>query len=719
METTRKRISFFPNRNLELWKIHPLLSADIINILKRFSSALAFITFIIANTTLAGAISGLSNIKMLFLPNPPMGVVTAIDLVFISISILLLHVKKTNRLLSHTILFFTSVPFFISVFNLFSIITTLPTPVSFLFHLDKTLTSFPIHSPLNLTLLMFFSTMSLFFLNIGGKYSKIGQISAIGVGLILLPSNLNYLYGSEFVFNRGTASQIAISTTFCLNLIVVALLLTKPNEGIITPLTNSDASGFTARRFLAAVYLMPISLGWIILEGYKLGWYDSNERFYLLVSGTIIMFSLLTFWIARSLQEIDIKRKYTEDIIFFLSEASQLLASSLDYKITLKKVGELSVPRMADWCTVEILKPNGKLQQIVFAHSNKKLVAAAKKFGRNYYSNIGDEQGPLHVLKTGESEIYPFITNSFLKKLIKNKRGLQFVKKIHMTSLMIIPLIVEKKTIGIIQFVSTNDTHHFSQAELSIAEELAARASLAIEHSMLYDNAQEAIIKRDEFISTASHELKTPLTSLKVYTEVLEQQFAGKDKKTSLYLSRMNTQINNLTHLIKDLLDVSRIQLGKIAFNFEEVAIDPFIKMIVTDMDPIFTGHAIEIHGQTHATVMADKERLGQVIMNLLTNAVKYSPDAKKIIVHISKTKKHVFISVEDMGMGIDKKNLARIFDRFYQIKDNNSQNSGLGMGLYISKEIIHKHNGTITVKSKKGKGSTFTVALPLHQNQK
>ena len=224
--------------------------------------------------------------------------------------------------------------------------------------------------------------------------------------------------------------------------------------------------------------------------------------------------------------------------------------------------------------------------------------------------------------------------------------------------------------------------------------------------------------RKDAFISMASHELKTPVTSLKGFTQVLQRRLSKqKDQQGLHYLSRMDAQITRLTKLVTDLLDTSRMQVGKLAFQRESLNLDSLVDEIVENVQASTTTHEIIVEGRTDAYILGDKDRLGQVLVNLLTNAVKYSPQADKVVVRLFHEHNQAIVSVQDFGIGIDEAHHQQIFERFYQVNDLEERTySGLGIGLYISKEIIDRHGGSITIKSHKGEGATFIVALPLLQ---
>lgn len=222
--------------------------------------------------------------------------------------------------------------------------------------------------------------------------------------------------------------------------------------------------------------------------------------------------------------------------------------------------------------------------------------------------------------------------------------------------------------------------------------------------------------QKDEFIAIASHELKTPVTSLKAYTQVLENRFKKEgDKNAALLLHKMDSQLDKLTTLISDLLDVSKVKAGRLQFHISSFQLNRLIKDTVEEMQRTTDRHVLQLQLDRDTKIAADMDRVGQVLINFISNAIKYSPHSEKIIIKSKRESTTVKVMVQDFGVGISKKDQAHVFDRFFR-GNNPKQESypGLGLGLYISYEIIKRHGGTIGVMSTKGKGSTFYFTLPL-----
>lgn len=223
---------------------------------------------------------------------------------------------------------------------------------------------------------------------------------------------------------------------------------------------------------------------------------------------------------------------------------------------------------------------------------------------------------------------------------------------------------------------------------------------------------------RDQFIGMASHELKTPITVIKTNLELLDLKAKNGDMKA--LISKTLSNIDKLTVLITDLLDVSRLQAGELQPVFKPFNFGELLQETIRNVQLTNETHRIilkDTHGDI--TVYADKNRIEQVIVNLLTNAIKYSPQADKVIVTLKKVSEEILLSVSDFGIGIPEGQLEKVFSRFYRVEGLAPSFSGLGIGLYISKNIIEQHGGKIWVESEVNTGSTFRIKLPINQDQK
>ncbi len=220
--------------------------------------------------------------------------------------------------------------------------------------------------------------------------------------------------------------------------------------------------------------------------------------------------------------------------------------------------------------------------------------------------------------------------------------------------------------------------------------------------------------KKDEFIGIASHEMKTPLTTAKAYLQLLELSLDKENDAANLYAKKASLAVAKLTVLIGELMDVSKIQHGKLAFNIAGFNLNKMLDDTVEDMQLTSAKHTIIKSGTVQREITGDKERLQQVVINLLSNAIKYSPDSLEVYMHVEEQKDEIKVSVKDNGIGIKSDEIDKIFDRYYRVEEHAIEFQGLGIGLFISHEIIERHHGKLWAESKPGNGSTFYFTLPI-----
>lgn len=257
----------------------------------------------------------------------------------------------------------------------------------------------------------------------------------------------------------------------------------------------------------------------------------------------------------------------------------------------------------------------------------------------------------------------------------------------------------------------------FTKEHEQLVLAVAAQAAVALDNAKLYEDIKQLNEKKDEFIGLASHELKTPVTSLKGYLQIIARNLSSDDKSKPL-ANRALQQVGKLTTLISDLLDVTKIQTGKLPFtyaNFDVIKLLSDLREILQQTEP---SHQLVLNLPVEELIIhADSQRIEQVIINLITNAVKYSPKANQVIVTATVIDNKLKVSVQDFGIGIQPDQLERVFSRFYRVENLASHMSGLGIGLYISHEIVSRHQGKLWVESTYGQGSTFYFELPINNS--
>ncbi|MBV8855612.1 MAG: PAS domain S-box protein [Acidobacteria bacterium] len=402
----------------------------------------------------------------------------------------------------------------------------------------------------------------------------------------------------------------------------------------------------------------------------------------------------------------------------FLAEATTLLSSSLDYEKTLEAVAHAAVPWVADWCGVDILGEDGAARRLAVAHVDPAKVEWARELSERYPYDPDAPQGVPAVLRTGRSEIYSEIPDELLVAAAKDEEHLRIMREIGFNSAMVVPLAAQGRTFGAITFVMSESGRRYGAEDLAFAEDLARRASLAVENARLYQQAQEVNRIKDEFLATLSHELRTPLTAILGWASMLAAGNLGAHEATRA-VAAIERNARAQRQIVEDVLDVSRIITGKLRLEMRPVELRALVQDAVENVRP-----AAEAKGVYLSTLLAsevgevtgDPDRLQQVMWNLLSNAVKFTPAGGRVEVELRRDGRHTTLRVNDTGEGIAPEFLPHAFDRFRQADMGTTRkHGGLGLGLAIVRHLVELHGGEVTAESAgRGLGSTFTLRLPL-----
>jgi PAS domain S-box-containing protein len=412
------------------------------------------------------------------------------------------------------------------------------------------------------------------------------------------------------------------------------------------------------------------------------------------------------------------QRKRAEEALRFLSEASTTLVSSLDYETTLANIVGLAVPALADYCTIHLIEPDEQLHPVASAHSDPvkhELLRAVLAHAR---SNTDTPKHALQVLQTGHSQLGTALDDDSPQTLAQSAEQRWLSKALGAQSYIAVPLGARGRVFGVITLFTAESGRHYAPDDLALVEELAQRAALAVDNAQLYLEAQRAIHVRDQFLSIAAHELKTPLTSLLGQAQLLQRRAS---KENSLQERDQRTvrvigdQAMRLNRMISALLDISRIQTGQLSIERAPIDICALTRRVVDEVQPILQQHTVICADSESLMIEGDEVRLEQVLQNLIQNAIKYSPAGGPITVRAEQRGSMACVQVTDQGIGIPQEALPQLFQRFYRAPNADAQHiSGMGVGLHVVNEIVALHGGVIEVTSAEEQGSTFTVCFPL-----
>ncbi len=416
--------------------------------------------------------------------------------------------------------------------------------------------------------------------------------------------------------------------------------------------------------------------------------------------------------------------KRTQELLGYLNMAGEELASAHDTDTAINKISNLIVPRFANWFTIDLLEGNSIIALKV-KHADPDQIKWAEEYRKNNPPDITDgSTGLVAVLTTGQPLMIPVITDEMLKAGIDDPERLEMFRSMNLRSAIIVPMLVNEKIRGAVTFISTILNRKYDETDLQFAKDFANRVGLTLENVRLYENANKEIAQRieaerrkDEFLSIASHELKTPLTSIKAYIQLLQKTIDPETKPYNFIL-KTNEHIGRLERLISDLLDVSKIEAGKMGYNPEDFNFNDLLLESVESAQYTTDTHTISIDKNVNITISADKLRIEQVLNNFLSNAIKYSLGQNKIIVRSEVEQNNLIVSVQDFGIGIERDNIGNLFDRFYRVDNTSMKFQGLGLGLFISAEILKRHNGSFWIESEPQKGSRFFFLLPLKKTE-
>ncbi|XXF78516.1 GAF domain-containing protein [Myxococcaceae bacterium GXIMD 01537] len=402
-------------------------------------------------------------------------------------------------------------------------------------------------------------------------------------------------------------------------------------------------------------------------------------------------------------------QRRVQDTQRFLAQASGLLASSLEYEATLERVAHLAVPAYAEGCYVYLLDEGSAVRCVATAHAGPHPADPPRDLGQLPPGS----SAVARVIGSGAPELRTHLSSD---PAPLPTEGPRLPCERAAQSYLCMPLLVRGQVIGALSF--TTSQRNYDAQDLGLARELARAAAVAIDNARLYREAQHAIRLREEFLSIASHELKTPITALQLQVQSLLTGLVRSPEgptpdRLRRALEMVDRQVNRQTQLVNDLLDVSRISAGRLELHPEAVHLSALCREVAERFEPEFarTGSKLGLALAPEAIGFWDRLRLDQVVTNLLSNAVKYGRGNP---IHLSTevVGGHVRLVVNDAGIGIAADSLSRLFNRFERAVSERNY-GGFGLGLWIARQIVEAMGGRIAVASELGVGSTFTVELP------
>lgn len=452
----------------------------------------------------------------------------------------------------------------------------------------------------------------------------------------------------------------------------------------------------------------------------------------------------------------------SRDRFSFLAEVSRCLADSLDYETTLATVAGMSLPYLGAWCIVDVVDESGEVRRIAVAHPDAKRQGAAHRLAERYPPRAGDLIGAPRVIRTGRPEMVFDVPDEALVAAAHDAEHLALLRRLGVRAYVIVPMVARGSVLGAMTFVTAENDRRFGDIDVVMAEDLARRAAMAVDNARLHrdaveardatdaalaeaehaleeaataeeslrearDAAEAALHIRDEFVSTMTHELQTPLNAIVGYLELLEMDVSGAlDEGQRAYVRRAQESARHLLRLVGDVLDFSRSETASLAVAREEVDVAGTVRGALALVRPQAAGRMLALADETSAAAglryFGDEHRVRQILVNLLSNAVKFTPAGGRVRLECRAEPtaggdgpgELVFV-VSDSGEGVRAEDAERIFEPFVQgTAGLTRRHGGTGLGLPISRRLARLMGGEVTIdRTAGGPGATFTLRLP------
>ena len=407
------------------------------------------------------------------------------------------------------------------------------------------------------------------------------------------------------------------------------------------------------------------------------------------------------------------ERRRAHETQTFLAEAGETLASSLGHDDTLRNVARLAVPRLADACVVHAFH-NGEFQGVAAAHVETARAADVERQRSEHPIDVAGTHPVAEVIRTLRPIVWsPADGSAVYDESRISELGDMFDKP--PSAGIIMPLRARDQLLGVIGLYREKGS--YDKNDLFLAEELARRAALAMDNARLYDLVHTGIRARDDMIGIVSHDLRNPVNAVKMLTGVMLDRQGQEPLSTEMgnYASVIRQAAEQMDELIQNLLDVTRVEAGRLAVNVQSENTEEMLSDTLRTLAPVAADRKITLRLSAPddlPEVLADRERFGQAISNLVGNAVKFSQPGSEITVRVVVLDRELLFSVNDKGQGMTAEQLSHAFDRFWQSSRTDRQ--GAGLGLAITKGIVEAHRGRIWAESSAGVGSTFYFTLPV-----
>ena len=447
-----------------------------------------------------------------------------------------------------------------------------------------------------------------------------------------------------------------------------------------------------------------------------------------------------------------------ESVPRFLAEASRCLADSLDYENTLVTVAGMALPYLGSWCIVDVAEGDGSMRRLGIIHPDPLKEERARRLKEGWPPGRDDPIGLPRVIRSRATELIPAVSDEMLVDFAISEENLEDLRSLGIGSVVVVPLIARDNVLGAITFVSADVGHQYTERDVGLAEDLAARCSIALDNARLYrdleasregaaqlnerlvvssirqqelaEEARDANHAKSRFLATMSHEIRTPINAIVGYTNLLELEIAGPTtSKQKEYLARVKASSDHLIGLIDDILDLAKVESGRMTLERETLSAQRSISAALTLVEPQARSAGVGITSacpDAGSSYVGDEDRVRQILVILLSNALKFTDRGGTITVSCGTSRTPdaeaklpgngpwTFIRVADTGIGISPEEAKMVFQPFVQADPGNTRKQGgAGLGLSIGLELANRMGGDLTLRSAPGEGACFTLWLP------
>jgi signal transduction histidine kinase len=409
----------------------------------------------------------------------------------------------------------------------------------------------------------------------------------------------------------------------------------------------------------------------------------------------------------------------------FLAEAGRLLSESVDQASTFVALAKLALPILGSWCIMDVLDPGGEIHRLGIYHPDPEKQALARELQNTWLPERDDPFGAPAMLREARTITIVEDIEAILATTARSSEHMHLLRRLGIRALLTVPLIARRKLLGAITFVSTQRGVSYSQEDVQLAEDLAARAALALDNAQAYDlalmskrSAEVANSAKTAFLGAMSHELRTPLNAIGGYIDLLDLGLRGPVTEAQhADFARVKANQQHLSILITEILSFARLASEGVSFAIADIDACTALESAVGLVEPLFAQKGVVFDGMSGdpgIVARADAAKVTQILLNLLANAIKFTPAGGHISTECTATTDTVHLHVSDTGIGIAPGELEAIFAPFTQLKEGlSAREGGVGLGLAISRDLARAMKGDLAAQSVEGKGSRFTLSLP------